>query len=465
MDELIKSVISFSWAMSLFGIKQLSNAVTSGDPRQPMEKAANAFYSVTRATAGQLGDSMTDAFHYGDRLQRGMIDLAHSVLTFDDLTPRRMMKVTLDVMQLSADTLRLFMPGQDNRVVLQEFKNKLQAFDLFEHVDSALQLPSGTEVSLMELIQKTSALEPYLAVWAMEGVGHYYAEAVRGQNGLPQNLLRNDNVSALPAESMAALHAGMGLSFANQLLKRVNPQSPVLEIRKALNQFIALCEGNSRQGFSGAAIESLGLVARNLYPHMVQIIDQQLPEVDADLAGYFWHGVGRAIYFAPTNFLPCSGSSVRAMDLSEQEPPHELGRLNAMAGLAWALNLVNIRQPEVIETLLKRHGERLSESDAFYNGVMSSIIIWRDSTQHDSEITRLCQYQPDPSNSSLVELWNRQVKRPCELALQYHSVLKEHNCLGEVFRYQSLPKLVARVKQEPRAERKSAQRMQESIRH
>jgi hypothetical protein len=445
MDELVKSIISFSWAMSLFGIKQLANTVTPRDPSQGMNRAANAFHSVTRATEEQLGDLMSEAFGYGDRMQRGVIDLAYSILTFDDLTPRRMVKVTVDAMQLSADAFKLLVPGQGTRVLFQEFKNKLQAFDLFEHVDSALQLQSGTHLPLPELVERASALGPYLAVWATEGVGHYYAERFWEQNGAPKSLLRGENVGALPAASMTALHAGMGLSFADRLLQTVSPRSSIFEVRRALKLFVALCKDNSRDGFEGAAYESLGLVARNLYPQMVQIIDQQLAEVYADLIGYFWHGVGRAIYFAPTNSLRCTSSPWRAVEMSEREPPHELGRLNALSGLAWALNLVNIRQPEIMETLLKHHGNRLSESDAFSNGVMSSIIIWRDSTLHDYDITRLHQYEPDPSDPSLVELWNCQVRRSCEDALRYYGVLKEHNCLGSVFCYQSLSELVGRL--------------------
>jgi hypothetical protein len=446
MDDLIKAMIGFSWAMSLFGIKQLANVVTQDDSSRSADKAARSFDSVTRAAEAQCNDSLREAFKVGDRLQSGMTDLAYSLFTLDTSTPRRVMKVTLDMMQLSAETLKLLVPGQNSRVVWQEFKNKLQAFDLFEHVDSALRLPLGSDMPLAGLIEKAAALDSFAAVWATEGVGHYHTEVSWEQGGAPRALLAGDRVGALPATGMAALHAGMGLSLANRVLDTVNPQSPVPEIRSALKQFVRLCKDNSQEGYIGAAYESLGLVARNLYPEMVQVIDQQLSEVYADLLGYFWHGVGRAIYFAPTNFLPCSSSPWRAIEMAGQEPPHELGRLNALAGLGWAVNLVNIRQPEIIETVLKLHGDRLSESDAFSNGVMSSIMIWRDSTRHDLYITRLCQYQPDTSDPHLVERWNRILKGPCEAALQhYYDVLKQSNRIGEVFRYQSLPELVARL--------------------
>jgi len=383
------------------------------------------------------------------RPQRAMVDRTFDAITLDAFTPRGMMRMALNVMQQSAETFRVLMPGQDSRVVWQEFRNKLQAFDLFEHVDSELRLPSGTSLPLTELIERTSALGAYRAVWAMEGVGHYYAETFYSRNGVPQNLLRSENASALPAISMTALHAGMGLAFANRLLGTVNPQSPASEIQRALEQFIALCQDNSRRGYIGATYESLGLVARNLYPQMVQIIDRQLSEISDLLVDYFWHGVGRAIYFAPTNFLPFNNAPWRGVEMSRREPANESGRLNALAGLVWAAMLVNIRQPEIVETLLKHHGNELIQSDSLSNGASSAVMIWRDSTIDDSYLDAFCQYQPKSSDAGLIDLWTNQVLRPCQDALQHiYPVLKEHDYLGETFRYQSLPELVARLKRE-----------------
>jgi len=378
-----------------------------------------------------------------------MVDRMFDAVTLDAFTPRGMMRMAFNMMQQSAETLRALMPGQETRVVWQEFKNKLHAFDLFEHVDSELRLPSETFLPLTELIERVSTLEAYRALWATEGVGHYYAETFWEQHGAPQNLLSGSDASALPATSMTALHAGMGLAFASRLLETVNPESPARKIQTALEQFIALCQDNSRKGYVGATYESLGLVARNLYPQMVQILGRQLSEICDALVAYFWHGVGRAIYFAPTNFPPFNSAPWRGVAMTQREPAHESGRLNALAGLMWAAMLVNIRQPEIVETLLKHHGHELIQSDALSNGASSAVMIWRDSTTDDSYLDALFQYQPGSSDAGLIELWTTQVLRPCQDALQHiYPVLKEQDCLGEAFRYQSLPELVARLKKE-----------------
>ena len=104
------------------------------------------------------------------------MNVMFNFLTFEAFTPRNMMKIAFDVTQQSAEVFRWLTPGQENRLALQEFKNKLEAFNLFEYVDFALDLPSKTDVSLGELVEKAEALGPYFAVWAMEGLGHHYAE-------------------------------------------------------------------------------------------------------------------------------------------------------------------------------------------------------------------------------------------------------------------------------------------------
>lgn len=425
---------------------------------QPTGKAITAFNFVTRATEEQLGDAREVVFRIVDQLQRSMAELMFNLPTLEAFTPRGMMKLSFNMMQQLADAIGPFVPGRESRLAWQEFKNKLQAFDLFENVDSALGLNATASLPLTELVEKTRALEAYRTVWAMEGIGHYHTERCWERTGIPRNLLRDAQADALPAKSLTALHAGMGLSLSDRLLKRVGQRSSESEIHDVLQRFARLCQDNSQAGYVGAAYEALGLVTRNLYPQLTQVIDRQLQKLDENLVGYFWHGVGRAIYFAPTNFLIFNNSPWRAVEMSQREPTHEIGRLNALAGLVWAMVLVNIRQPEILETLLRRHRSELAQSNALSNGVSSAIMIWRDSAESDSELTALFQHRPASSESGLVELWTDQVLRPCQDALRrIYPVMKEHDCLGEVFRYQSLPELVARLKREP-VKRSSASR-------
>lgn len=356
-----------------------------------------------------------------------------NVAAFEGPTPRSMTRLAFEAIQLSAAAFRLLVPWPETQRALREFQNKLEAFELFEHVDSVLQISPAGEVHLSELVRKTERLEPYRAVWATEGLGHYLAETSWQKNEAPRSLL-NDERSELPARSLCALHAGMGLAFGNRFLRTLSRRSSEVEIRRVLQQFVMACEANSRAGYVGAAYESLGLVTRNLYPQIVLKVDQQLGKIDERLVSYFWHGVGRGIYFAPTISLPDSHSSERAMKMIRDELPHALGRKNALAGLAWATTLVNIRQPEILETFLKRHGDQPLDNEAFSNGVSSAVMIWRDSTVEDTYLEAFCQHQPDPSNAVGAKRWEQLVQRPCREALEHvYPVLRQQRRLGEVF--------------------------------
>ena len=77
-------------------------------------------------------------------------------------------------------------------------------------------------------------------------------------------------------------------------------------------------------------------------------------------------------------------------------------------------------------------------------------MIWYDITRDDPYLRAFLQYQPDPSNPRLVQLWNGQVREPSHDALQrYYGVLKVRHGLGEIFRHQALSALVDRLKGEP----------------
>lgn len=73
MRDLTRSMASFSWAMSLFGVEQMANLVS---PR----RAADAFESVARSAGGALGPGLRSVFQTGDRMQRAMVDLSFGLV-------------------------------------------------------------------------------------------------------------------------------------------------------------------------------------------------------------------------------------------------------------------------------------------------------------------------------------------------------------------------------------------------
>jgi hypothetical protein len=99
LRDLTKSVLSFSWAMSLFGVEQLADTLLPQGPGQPTHRSTAAFNEVTRATEEQLGSVLKGIFKAGDQMQRSMVDLMFGFLTLETLNPSQMMRMTSDAMR------------------------------------------------------------------------------------------------------------------------------------------------------------------------------------------------------------------------------------------------------------------------------------------------------------------------------------------------------------------------------
>src|SRR5262249_54869268 len=210
---------------------------------------------------------------------------------------------------------------------------------------------------------------------------------------------------------------------------------------------------NATTGYEGAALESLGLITQNgqFYndtrpDQMVQIVSRELEQIDPEAFEYFWHGVGRAHYFLPIHFVPGYGSNWHAVRMIQHAVPNERAWLNAIAGLAWAITMVDIRHPQIAANLLQHHGAQLAADDGFANGVASALMMRYDTTPSAPFITPFYQYQPDRAAAQLVQLWHDQVQQPSTVALQeYYPILRRHHRLGEIFRYHDFQELMARL--------------------
>ena len=101
MRELTKSMLSFSWAMPLYGMKQMLNLSMPSDISRPFGKASEGFEAVTGAMKQQLGPTMTSLFQAGDQVQRGLVDAMFSFLSPQAMDPNAWMRMTSDLMQRS----------------------------------------------------------------------------------------------------------------------------------------------------------------------------------------------------------------------------------------------------------------------------------------------------------------------------------------------------------------------------
>jgi len=422
------------------------SSVTPGTPARARD-FTEVLDILTHQAQSELGDMMQSVFFMTDGLQRAAVDGFFNLLRPQTWMPENVLRLSLEPVRQTVQLSRLLQPEQAS-LAWQELKNKLRVFVLVKNLASILHLPSHQFTPLPELVDKAYSMPPFEALWAVEGLGHYYADIYWELKGVPEGLLFEEQ-APVPEKSLLMLHAGIGLSFADRLLGNLTSEASNQQVRDAVEYFLTLCKNNCRKGYIGAAVENLGLVTRDFYPDLVQRVDQQLRQVGPEFLGFYWHGVGRGLYFSRKYFLPILRSVWSGVDREIHNAPD---RLSAMSGLSWGAVMVNLRQPAIIENVVRSCMEHSHLAEGFTNGVVSSLIMRSDTTPEMPFAEQFYQYRPNPRDCELVETWQRRITEPSQIALQmYYPVLRQHHALDQVFRYQDLAALGSYLQQHNRS--------------
>ncbi|MEQ1825196.1 MAG: hypothetical protein ABL921_04595 [Pirellula sp.] len=431
MRELTKSVISTSWALSLFGAHQMAGIVSRPSGSDLDADSTPLLDTVAKVVRSRLTNRFQHFYDLGDEAQRGMVDLVGAATR---LRLSGLLKPSIDVANPLFQGFGLVTPQRDWLTDWQELRNKIDIFDLVQNVEARIN--ATPELPLSELVDRAYALGDFHALWAVEGIGHYFGEQALKKTQDPKGLLVNPASQRVPDKSLTMLNAGIGLSFAEKLLAELTTQSPEELINHVVLRFVELCKENTTAGYTGAALESLGLVTRSFHSKLLLALDKSILSTgNEELLGYFWHGVGRGTYFSRENFLPIPCCTIRWDSLAEQAD-HEIGCHNIIAGLAWAVTLVNMRTPQVMERLVRSRSHEITSvgKEAFANGVSSSIVMRQDATPHTDLVKRFCQFIPeqDATHSSL---WRKWVGRSCRTANEvFHSSSRQPYPLETLFR-------------------------------
>jgi hypothetical protein len=430
MRKLAKAIMQVPLTASLMAAKRLAGVVN-------LSPDENASSDLILRLEKQFVRFMTEAFKVGDQLTVDKLDPLLNALTRSGLTSGLILKSGMDAVSQLLEHVSPHFHGSQNQLVLREFGNKLQSFGTFRYVGSVLDLAPGEKSSLTAMVAKTQELNAYTKVWATEGLGYLNMEQIWQKGCLPEGVLRDAGLEELPRGCWVALHAGMGLSLAKNNLKNATPQTPMKDLENIVQQFADLCASNARSGYAAICFEALGLVVQTQYPelrlHFDRILGNRYPEGVA----YFWHGVGRGVYFMPRSSL-----AWRKNEWAEMRAPHPVGRLNLLSGLAWPLTLVNIRHPEIMAQFISRHGDYLEGNDAFATGVGAAIMIWRNATEGDDYLDSFCRLELSTSNQNLNRRWAEWIHEPCQVANStVYDSIRDQNSFEGLFRYSSLAEL------------------------
>ncbi len=106
MRGVAKSFASFSWAMTMFSIEQLTNLVSEERSGNRKERLINGFDSLTDATSTMLGERTRSMYDAGARLQQDLVDLTFDVCRPENWSPEKVLDRAADLAESSADALR-----------------------------------------------------------------------------------------------------------------------------------------------------------------------------------------------------------------------------------------------------------------------------------------------------------------------------------------------------------------------
>ena len=116
--------------------------------------------------------------------------------------------------------LALLIPGRNQRLAHLESLNKLAIMELVTSVSSVLPKHPPFP-SLKILVRNCYTLGEYESLWTIEGLGQRKIEHELKSSAEPQDFLTGEENNDLPSESLAMLHAGIGLGFAKHGLDRL----------------------------------------------------------------------------------------------------------------------------------------------------------------------------------------------------------------------------------------------------
>ena len=307
-----------------------------------------------------------------------------------------------------------------------EFQNKITVFRLVREIDELLGLPADLSIPLPELVARAYELNDFEALWGVEGVARWYTDVKWQSSGPPRGLLR-DIREEVPGKSLLILHAGMGLTLARKMFDPLLT-SQRAEIPARLDRFTQLCIENSVEGYVEAAFEPLGLVTRVFNWWQCREIDRALE--GSPVRYYFWHAIGRALYFMPRQLIPLSGlpwGTIRRV------APDRRAERNLISGLAWALGMVNMQQPRVLAVVLKRYQKEIEHSEgAFEDGIGSCVAMRQFTTPDAAFIESFCEYVPE---AEVEPLWEAQVRKAARQRLVCLPDLISENRFGALGQY------------------------------
>jgi hypothetical protein len=463
MLEVANSVLSYVLAQGLYTGQQVAkmsgvskklvnpkNPPAPGPNGEPPRTFSAFLYKKTKETVEKFGDPAAVVFIAGDEYQSKALNFAFKLFSpANSLNPGFWWTFGDHLLEqglLAADATI----GSQESLFAQQAKNTRYIFTLVRNNPEKLGVPKTGPVDLTIFMDKAYGIGDFENIWSVEGLGHVYCQRVWkdkwNTSEDAHDILIEGQAADIPDKSLTMMHAGLGLAVAESLMKQLTPESSTKEVERVLKVFIKLCNNNSRPGYVGCALESLGLVTRCFNFPMVGLVQSVLADVDETAWEFFYRGAGRALYFSPGHMVqPLYSPWIAA----EQEAPNDRALKILKAGISWPTNIVNMQEPEIFEDLIKRRGAEEERSGTIKHGVGASTTMAMDTTPHHPVVKKYLEYVPKSTDPKVRDLWTKLVHEPAYKAVhRYQPLFKAHGMLDQVFRLQDLDALADKLEGE-----------------
>ena len=455
MRKLTGAVFGFVLASVLYTIQQVAKKAGAPgplvDPKNPPAPGPEGkeptnptayIYKKTRHTMEQFGDPAAVAYIALSEYQSKAIDMFFDIFT---LRSRYWGKLPQHMAEQASLTFAAL--GPQRELYAQQAKNTRYIFVLVRNNPEELGIPKQGEFDLAHFMNGAYGIGDFENIWSVEGLGHVYSQRMWhlkwNMSEDAHGIMWEGQAANMPEKSLTMMHAGLGLAVAESLMKQINPTSRIKEVERVLKIFLKICNNNSRPGYVGCALESLGLVTRCFNYPVTDLVQTALAGLDPMAWEFFWRGAGRALYFSPGHMVqPLYSPWIAA----EQEAPNERAFKILKAGISWPTNIVNMRSPEIFEDLIRRKGAEEEKEGTIAHGVAASTTMAMDITPNHPVVKAYLEYEPKSTDANVRRLWEKLVRDQVRKAVyRFQPVLKAHGMMDQVFRFQDLDALVDRL--------------------
>jgi hypothetical protein len=337
------------------------------------------------------------------------------------LSPRQLFRAALDLELTSASALEASASTPSARLHWTEHRNRLHAFGLFQFAD--ITLGADERADLADLVAAAFDFAPFDRIWIIEGSGYWWAN-----RALALTLPPRVTTARFAEASLIPLHAGVGLAIATHMLRDIDHAG----VCRLFGRLVDRCRAFAAPGFECVALEASGLAVRTLHPRLGRWFDDCLRD-DPVLRRCFWHGIGRGTYFAPSNWMSTPAVTWRSVAALPGTGDDAAAKNGAVRGFAWAVTLVNMRAPGVLE----RYARVMIDAcdvEPLARGVQSALVAWQHAAPDDGSLDLLLTYEPVGAAAS--RAWNVLVREPALRALAIAtSVTRDHladSLFGEI---------------------------------